>query len=412
MKTRQLPFHPYPAFSSTDAFGLDVITMHTPSDLVRLCLVFRCGGMHFEVPGAAHLLEHLLFHGPAREHILHPLLMPLAHKGVEADAYTDYAYTGYAVSGHVDDTAPMLDALLKMGFGASFTSDMIEKERAVISSETLLKLSFNRWLEWRQRLLYPSHGAAHQPVIGSPESLQRVTGESLMLEYAKWYRPEHAAVIVVGNIPHERILKQLTGRELLTGIPAPRQEPLFPDYADSAYATRTEDPVPQISWYFRRPSDEAEEALFALAVNVICDHQLCLLDQAMRIKHAGSYGVRCALMSYPFKDVGITVECAPELFPTAETEIQNAIEAVCECRVPEITFRAVVGNYLLDRRVEAHEVSGDDWVKNFTANWLDGSLESGVDHETIVRNATPQDLAAVAQKYLAQGHGAMRVVWE
>ncbi|MDZ4221297.1 MAG: insulinase family protein [Patescibacteria group bacterium] len=397
---------------STLANGLDVITMRTPSDLVRLRLVFRCGGMHFRVPGAAHLLEHLLYHGPAREHMLHPLLMPLAHKGIEADAYTDYARTGYMVSGHADDTDPMLDALLKMGFEAAFTTDMVEKERSVIGNETLLKLSFNRWLKWRQRLLYPSHGVVHQPVIGSPESLQRVTWESLMLEYTKWYRPEHATVIVVGNIPHERILKQLTGRELATGIPAPRQEPLFPDYADSAYATRTENPVPQISWYFQKPRDEAEETLFALAVDMICDHQLCLLVQAMRIKHAGSYGVSCDRMPYPFQDIGITVECGQELFPTAETEIRNAIDAVCECRVPEITFKAVVGRYLLNRRVEAHETSGDEWVTGFTADWMDGSLESGVNHQALVRNATPEDLAAVAQKYLAQGHGAMRVVWE
>lgn len=412
MDTRQLPFHPYPAFASTLENGLDVITMHTPSDLVRLCLVFRCGGMHFEVPGAAHLLEHLLYHGPAREHMLHPLLMPLAHKGVEAHAYTDYARTVYLVSGHAEDAAPMLDALLAIGFRASFTPDMVEKERSVIGNEMLLKLSLNRWIEWRQRLLYPGNPEVHQPVIGSPESLKRVTGESLMLEHAKWYRPEHAAIIAIGNIPHERILKQLAGRELDTGIPAPRQELLLPDYADSTYTTKTEDPAPQVSWYVQRPQDEAEETLFALAVNVMCGHQLCLLDHAMRIRHAGSYGVSCDRMPYPFQDISITVECAPELFQTAETEIKNAIDAVCECRVPEITFKAVVGSYLLGRRVEAHETSGDEWVTGFTADWMDGSLESGVDHRSIVRNATPEDVAAVAQKYLVQRHGIMRVAWE
>ncbi len=192
--------------------GLTVYLRHNerPGLHAELRLVINAGSAVEEPDqaGVAHFLEHMLFNGttkyPANELIatLRTFGMDL---GADINAYTSYDETVYQLSvplSDPDNLATGIDVLAEWLSAATLAPDEVTKERGVVLDE------------WRQRdqsldgrigdtitnmFLGGTAYDGRQP-IGGDAAINAMTPDLLRRFYDRWYRPDNAAIVVVGDI--------------------------------------------------------------------------------------------------------------------------------------------------------------------------------------------------------------------
>ncbi|NPV71012.1 MAG: insulinase family protein [Firmicutes bacterium] len=162
-------------------------------------------GSVVEVPdGIAHFLEHKLFE---EEH--GNIFQEFAELGASANAYTTYTSTTYLFS-TTDNFYECLRILLGFVQRPYFTDENVEKEKGIIEQEIRM---YEDMPEVRvgsnlMRALYHSH-PVRIDVVGTVDSIRRITKEMLYLCYETFYCPENMAVFVVGAVEPERVFDEV-----------------------------------------------------------------------------------------------------------------------------------------------------------------------------------------------------------
>lgn len=223
--------------------GLRYYVRHNerPGGKAELRLAVNAGSVNETGPhtGVAHFVEHMLFNGTERypeNELLDVLASFGAEFGADINAYTSYDETVYELSvparGESVDTG--LDVLDQWLSHATFDPAQVEAERGVITDE------------WRQstqsvggRLfdiagdLYLDGGAYEgRDPIGTAESIGEVPAAELRQFYDDWYRPDNAAIVVVGDIEVDEIVADIEQRF----ADAEPRTPVMPERPDTAFA--------------------------------------------------------------------------------------------------------------------------------------------------------------------------------
>jgi zinc protease len=219
---------------------------------MRLAVNAGSGQEDTDQSGVAHFLEHMLFNGtaqfPANELIDTLRGFGMAF-GADVNAYTSYDETVYELTVPTTDPANVgtgLDVLREWLAAATIDADQVESEKGVVLDE------------WRQRdqtldgriaraaetlFLNGSEYEGRQP-IGSDAAINAMTPDLLRRFYDRWYRPDNAAIMVVGDIDVDEVAGEINERfESLTarGEPTARSEPSLAPF-DTAAATVLIDP--------------------------------------------------------------------------------------------------------------------------------------------------------------------------
>ena len=157
--------------------------------------------------GFAHLLEHLSFRGSAK--------VPDGESkrewqrlgvtfGSDSNASTTPVSTTYKLD-LPDANATSLDKsmmiLADMMASPNITPAMLNLERPVVMAEQRERLRPQQRFEDAQReLFYAGQLFAERPVIGTVETLNGATADSVRAFHQRWYRPERATLVVVGDL--------------------------------------------------------------------------------------------------------------------------------------------------------------------------------------------------------------------
>lgn len=155
-----------------------------------------------EVPdGIAHFLEHKLFEEPDGTNVLDKY----SRMGASPNAYTGPNYTVYLCS-LVDRFDEGLDLLLDYVQRPYFTDENVAKEQGIIGQEIQMGLDSPHRMVYYNFLesLYQRHPARIR-VIGSIESINRITKELLYLCHDTFYHPSNMIVVVAGDVEFERV---------------------------------------------------------------------------------------------------------------------------------------------------------------------------------------------------------------
>jgi zinc protease len=182
----------------------------TPRGAVSLRLAFAVGSYDEadEERGAAHLIEHLAYAGTRSfpphqlDLIFAPLHVPF---GPDRNATSDLKQSVYQLDLPSTDASGMDVAtkwLRDVAEGLTFTEPVLARERTVIESERVARANILRVL--RDRMDAFEDGAlrsnARYP-LGTKDTIAAMTPARLQGFYDRWYRPENAAVTVVGDLP-------------------------------------------------------------------------------------------------------------------------------------------------------------------------------------------------------------------
>lgn len=163
--------------------------------------------------GGAHFLEHMLFNGTEEfpENELIAVLRSFgAGFGADINAYTSYDETVYQLTMPTDDPAVVatgLDVLEQWLSAATIAQDQVEAERGVVLDEWRGAESSadGRIFDALEALFLAGSPYEGKDPIGTEDAITSMTSEPLRSFYDDWYRPDNAAIIVVGDIDIDTI---------------------------------------------------------------------------------------------------------------------------------------------------------------------------------------------------------------
>jgi zinc protease len=199
--------------------GLRYAVQHSssPKGALSLRLGFDVGSYDEtdDERGAAHFVQHMAFNG-TRSFPDNQLALTFAPLGVafgrDRNASTGFSQTIYqldlaTMTAHEGEMA--MKWLRDVADGMVFAGAAVDRERTVIQTER--GAHANSFGQLRDRIeAFEDTGlrsAARLP-LGTPESVAGLTPQKLKAFYDRWYRPENAVLVLVGDLPVETLEQQ------------------------------------------------------------------------------------------------------------------------------------------------------------------------------------------------------------
>ena len=162
---------------------------------------FTLDGEPLEAPeGVAHFLEHKMFELPGRD-----VTAEFAALGAVPNAFTSYDMTAYYFS-CTENFEESLSLLLEFVSTPYFTKESVDKEQGIIGQEIGMNedSADTRVFENLARAMYSVH-PIREPILGTRETIARITPEILEQCHRAFYRPGNMLLCVVGDVEPERV---------------------------------------------------------------------------------------------------------------------------------------------------------------------------------------------------------------
>ncbi len=214
--------------------GMKVLVLPDHRAPVAVSQVWYRVGSSYEragITGISHVLEHMMFKGTAR-HPAGEFSAIIAANGGEENAFTGRDYTSYYQFLGSDRLPVAFELEADRMRNLTLPEAEFRKELEVVKEERFMRtddrpeaLTFERfnavaWLNSPYRF----------PVIGWLEDLDRLTVADLRRWYDRWYQPNNATLVVVGDVDPDAVFA--LARKTFGAVPAgrvgqvkPRREP-------------------------------------------------------------------------------------------------------------------------------------------------------------------------------------------
>ena len=158
--------------------------------------------------GVAHFLEHMAFEG-GRAIPGAALASRFQEAGISIErdhnAFTNLTGTYYVMDLQAVTPAKLdlaLSWLRDVADGLTLDPDAVDRQRGVVTSEYYARRDGGTNVsESIRRFLQPELLAPRRSPGGTPETLKALTADTLRGYYTRYYRPDRAFVIVVGDLP-------------------------------------------------------------------------------------------------------------------------------------------------------------------------------------------------------------------
>ena len=209
-----------------------------PAGSVAIRVRIDAGGLNGEdaQAGWAHLIEHMTFRGTAHyadgegSRVWQRLG---ASFGADSNAFTSPRATTYVLDLPRADAASYREAMnvvAEMVQSATIDPAALAIERNVVLAERAARMTpFGHKLDAANRAVADAGlKLGRYPMIGTPETIAAADAASLKAWYKRWYRPERATVVVVGDA--DPALLEAVVREKFEGWRGPGAKPAEPDY--------------------------------------------------------------------------------------------------------------------------------------------------------------------------------------
>ncbi len=182
--------------------------------------------------GLAHLLEHMIFKGTAT--LGESDIDAIARKfGATYNAFTSMDVTSYYFEVNKNNWKPFFGILSDCMQHAKFDEQHLASELQTVIQE--LKMYKDRyWNMMFQKaceLIFPANHPYHYPIIGYKDDLLHISVGALKSFYKQHYTPQHALLLVIGDIDTEEIVKEaeacfgkITSTPTVEDSPFPREE--------------------------------------------------------------------------------------------------------------------------------------------------------------------------------------------
>ncbi|MGA7980987.1 MAG: pitrilysin family protein [Chromatiaceae bacterium] len=188
-----------------------VIVRNTLAPVASVMVNYLAGSDEAPVgfPGMAHAQEHMMFRGSPGLSGDQLAYLDAALGGM-ANADTQQSVTQYlnTVPAKDLDIALHIEAI-RMG-GVSDSESSWIKERGAIEQEVARDLSDPEYVLYTKLLRALFHGTPYaHDALGTRESFDKTTGAMLKAYYDRWYAPNNAILVIVGDVQPDKVLTQV-----------------------------------------------------------------------------------------------------------------------------------------------------------------------------------------------------------
>ena len=210
----------------------------TPKGTASIRLYFDVGSLAEteRERGLAHFIEHMAFNGTT--HVAEGEMMKILERqglafGPDTNAMTSFDSTIFMLELPKADDQRLDTALFLMREVASelkFDPEAVDRERGVIISEKRSRESFQlRRIMKNLEFHMPQAKMVNRLPIGTEEVLKSATAAEISDLYRRYYRPENATLVIVGDVDSSRSKGSFarsfpTGTEKAPRAPSPTRE--------------------------------------------------------------------------------------------------------------------------------------------------------------------------------------------
>jgi len=205
----------YPALAqeNTHEYKLDnglklIVREDHRSPLATVQVWYKVGSSYEPngITGISHALEHMMFRGTT----LHPqdeFVRLIAINGGDQNAFTSDDFTAYFQELSADQVKLCLELEADRMVNLALPKEAFEHEIKVVMEERRLRTDDNPDMLTLERMVAAAmvSNPYHHMTVGWMNDLENMTVEDLRDWYKKWYGPNNATVIVVGDVNPEAI---------------------------------------------------------------------------------------------------------------------------------------------------------------------------------------------------------------
>lgn len=155
--------------------------------------------------GVSHFLEHMFFKG-TKTRSAREIAESFDSIGGQVNAFTSKEYTCYYAKVLDNHASFALEVLADMFFHSTFDQEEMNKEKNVVNEEIKMYEDTPDDIvhDLLSKAIYNEHPLGY-PILGTEETLQTFTGETLQQYMHETYTPENVVVSIAGNVPESFI---------------------------------------------------------------------------------------------------------------------------------------------------------------------------------------------------------------
>ena len=307
--------------------------------------------------GIAHFLEHLMFKGT-------PTVGPgefskiIARNGGEDNAFTYYDYTAYFQTIRADRLELAMKLESDRMHNLSLTDDQVYPERDVIGEERRQRIDSSPEARLEEALRYTlfTNSPYARPAIGWRQEMEQLTTADAVAWYKKWYAPNNAVLIVVGDVKPEDV--KALAEKYYGPIPAhpipERHRPQVAPLAGTERRIMLRDPdihEPAFVRLYVAPNYSAKTRKQALALEVFDEifgsGTTSRLYQALAVKEKVSTGAGSSFDDTAVDPIAFGIYATPapgkdvaELEKAVDAEVQRVLkDGVTDAEVADAKIR-------------------------------------------------------------------------
>jgi zinc protease len=202
---------PYPVSRTVLDNGLAIISIPFDSPgIISYYTVVRTGSRNEIEPGLsgfAHFFEHMMFRG-TEKYPAEKYNDALKSIGADNNAFTTDDYTAYHTLASSAALETIMDLEADRFMNLKYTEDVFKTEAGAILGEYNKNYSspFMTIFEKLREAAYDRHTYKHTTMGFLKDIMDMPNQYKYSLTFFdRWYRPEHCAVIVVGDVKHDRL---------------------------------------------------------------------------------------------------------------------------------------------------------------------------------------------------------------
>ncbi len=192
--------------------GLKVLIKEVQSPGLVAMIWYRVGSSdeHYGITGISHALEHMMFKGTSH-YGPNEYSKIIAARGGQENAMTTRDYTAYFAKIAPSNLPEFLKLEADRMEYLTLSPDEFRKEIKVVQEERRMRTEDNPQALAYERMMALTHIASpyHHPVVGWMNDLEHMTINDLKNWYQRWYRPNNATIVLVGNIKPKLALLEI-----------------------------------------------------------------------------------------------------------------------------------------------------------------------------------------------------------
>ncbi|MBI1195795.1 MAG: insulinase family protein [Gammaproteobacteria bacterium] len=202
--------------------GLKIVVREDHRAPVVVSQVWYKVGSSYEPPGItgiSHLLEHMMFNG-TKNHPPGEFSKIISANGGRENAFTGEDYTAYFQQIERSRLKVSFELEADRMRNLIFTPEEFAKERQVVMEERRMRTDDNPNALTQEQFsaaAFTNSGYQH-PVIGWMNDIEAITIDDLRNWYHRWYAPNNATVVVVGDVTGPEVLK--LAQQYFSPVPA------------------------------------------------------------------------------------------------------------------------------------------------------------------------------------------------